>query len=357
MHVSQHTKGLRMSQLKYSPWIAQDAMQLHRLFSDNPQAAIAQLQQQPQLKEMLLDLLSQSNRYAQTIDKYVLATTMDTRGRLLSASQAYCDLTGYSADELLGNSYALIIHPDNNPMLLDDMWQMLNTHQSWHGELKGLSKTNQVFWVQVNIDAILNTHNELIGFIAIYHDITQRKQIELMSITDELTGCYNRRHFNTLFTMEIARNKRDQHWMVFMMIDADNFKKYNDTYGHQAGDQVLLTIGNTLKTVFKRATDYVFRLGGEEFGVLFTVQNPDDAALIANTVLQSMNDKAIEHSANPPWNIATLSLGLVVIDPNTDYIIEEIYKYADEALYRAKHKGRNRYELVNIDEGSDIELF
>lgn len=343
--------------LNHSPWIAQDKIQLHRLFADNPQAALAQLDQLPQLKEMLMDLLRQSNRYADTIDRYVIAITVDLNGNIQTASKAFCDLTGYTSEDIVGQSYLILRHPQQRASIYQNMWRTLIKGNSWHGELLGLSKDGKDFWLEVNIDPIVDTHGDTIGYIAILQDITQRKRIEQMSITDDLTGAYNRRYFNQLFPQEIRRSKREGNWLAFMMCDADHFKKYNDTYGHHAGDEVLTHVVEVLHQVFHRGSDFVFRLGGEEFGVLFTLNTPKHIDILADKVLTTMHNKRIEHSGNPPYHYVTLSLGIMLLDPSLDYITEEIYKYADEALYRAKEKGRNRYEIVDVNSAPDAEFF
>ncbi|MBD3767954.1 MAG: diguanylate cyclase [Gammaproteobacteria bacterium] len=343
--------------LKHSPWIAQDAIQLHRLFADNPQTAIAQLAQHPQLQEMLMELLRQSSRYAKTINRYVIATTTDLNGKISTVSQAFCELTGYTADELIGQTHSLLKHSETPPSVYQNLWETITSGESWHGELRGLRKSGESFWVEMHIDPIIDTEGNNLGYIAIRHDITQRKLIEQMSITDELTGSYNRRHFNRLFPEEIKRAKRENHWLVFLMCDADQFKKYNDTYGHQAGDEVLISVAQVLKQVFHRASDHIFRLGGEEFGVLFTVQQPEHVTILVEKIFQILAEKNIEHSGNPPHNKVTLSMGIMAIDPALDYVTEEIYKYADEALYRAKNKGRNNYVLVDMNSTPEVEFF
>jgi len=347
----------QLKPLKNSPWVAQDAIQLHRLFSDNPETALNQLGQHPQLQEMLMDLLRQSNRYSETIDKYVMATTTDLTGKILTVSQAFCQLTGYDSSELIGQTHQVLKHPETSLTLYNELWQTIVSGDSWHGELRGLKKSGIDFWVEMHIDPIIDSHGNTLGYIAIRHDITQRKLIEQMSITDELTGCYNRRHFNRLFPEEVRRAKRDKLWLVFMMCDADHFKKYNDTYGHQAGDEILIEITHSLKEIFNRASDHVFRLGGEEFGVLFPVQSPDHVTVLAERTIKALENRNLNHSGNPPLNIVTLSLGLITIDPNLDYVTEEIYKYADEALYRAKGKGRNTFELVDMNNAPEVEFF
>jgi diguanylate cyclase (GGDEF)-like protein/PAS domain S-box-containing protein len=341
----------------HSPWIAQDAIQLHRLFSDNPQTALTLLGQHPQLQEMLTELLRQSNRYAETIDRYVMATTTDMKGKILTASKAFCDVSGYSAEELIGSNHNIIRHPHTPKVFYKTLWKTLLSGESWHGDICSKSKDGHTFWMETHIDPIVDKQGSIIGYIAIRHDITERKRVEKMSITDELTGCYNRRHFNRLFPEELRRAKRDQHWLAFMMCDADNFKKYNDTYGHHAGDDALKVIGEVLNETFSRASDHVFRLGGEEFAVIFPIQEAEHAQLLADKTLQAMYARNIEHTGNIPHGRLTLSLGMMVLDPSIEYVSDEIYKYADGALYRAKRKGRNRFELVDVRNPENIEFF
>jgi len=309
------------------------------------------------LQEMLMDLLRQSNRYAETIDRYVMATTTDIHGNILTASKAFCDISGYQQEELIGRNHNIVRHPDTPQALYKNLWKTLLNGESWHGEMCSRSKTGTTFWMETHIDAIIDKTGQTIGYIAIRHDITERKRIEKMSITDELTGCYNRRYFNQRFPEELRRAKRDNHTLAFMMCDADNFKKYNDTYGHQAGDNALKAIGAVLNETFGRAADHVFRLGGEEFAVIFPVQAAEHGKLLAEKTLQAMKTHNIEHTGNIPYGYLTLSLGIMVLEPGIEYVSDEIYKYADEALYRAKRKGRNCFELVDARNTDNIELF
>jgi len=234
------------------------------------------------------------------------------------------------------------------------MWSCLLADKPWSGELKNLKKNGEYYWVDVHIEPMFNHENEKTGYIAIRHDITDKKRIEEISITDELTGALNRRHFDKKLKTEMSRSKRDQKFLCMLMLDADNFKKYNDTYGHQAGDKILQIMVKGMKDTFQRAGDYIYRLGGEEFAVLFQTDTIEQAEVISNKLRQYIYDLDIEHSGNPPFNRVTVSGGLMAIDPNNVYIEEEIYKYADTSLYRAKQKGRNRIEVHEEDE---IELF
>ena len=144
--------------------------------------------------------------------------------------------------------------------------------------------------------------------------------------------------------MELTRARRDEKIFAFLMLDVDNFKKYNDTYGHQMGDEVLRQVGATLKGTLKRSGDFAFRLGGEEFGVIITVHRQEDAELVAERLRAGIEGLRIPHSENSPGQHVTISCGLKVVITERDRgdDVEAIYRMADAALYQAKAGGRNR---------------
>lgn len=326
---------------------------LRNLLAANPHEALLELDAHDLRAEIIADLLNQSRR----VDRYVIASTTDAKGTITNVSQAFCDISGYAKSELIGRNHNIVRHPDIPASLYRELWETIRSGQSWHGQIKNRKKNGDHYWVDVYIDPIFDAQGQISGYAAISQDTTEKKRIERMTITDELTGCYNRRHFNRLFPEEIRRAKRDRHFLALLMVDADNFKKYNDTYGHQAGDEVLQTIARVLHTTFSRASDHVFRLGGEEFAVICQVNAPEHAQLVAQRAIDAMFAEHIEHSGNPPHHRVTLSMGVMVIDPAQEYVYEELYKYADEALYRAKSNGRNRVEITGINSNNDIELF
>ncbi|QCU90299.1 sensor domain-containing diguanylate cyclase [Thiomicrorhabdus sediminis] len=303
----------------------------------------------------LEQLLDDMHRYSTTVDRYVITSSTDIHGKITSVSQAFCQLTGYSEKELIGNKHNILRHPDTPTEFFAEMWQTITSGQSWRGELRNINKSGECFWVQLQIDSIRDEKGNTVGYISIEQNITDRKYIELLTIRDELTGAFNRRHYNHVLPIEIERAKRDNKQLCFMMIDADNFKKYNDTYGHQEGDEVLKNIVATLKNTFKRADDFIFRLGGEEFAVLYRAENESYAQSIADISRSKIYDLNMPHSGNPPYGRVTVSSGVMILKPDQQYILEEIYKYADEALYKAKHNGRNFVSFHDTED--DIELF
>ena len=295
-------------------------------------------------------------QHQEIISDYVITSSTDVSGTITSVSRAFCQVSGYSEAELVGQNHRIIRHSDTPESFYKALWSVIANGQECKGELKNRRKDGTAYWVELYIKPNKDKNGHIIGHSAVSQDITDKKKLEELTIKDELTGAYNRRFYNQVLDNEINRAKRNKLWIGFLMADADNFKKYNDSYGHQAGDAVLKSIAASLSDSFRRGGDYVFRLGGEEFAVLFTTESKAQLLTVAERARQAMVDLNIEHSGNAPYYRVTLSMGLMELDPELNYVSEEIYKYADEALYRAKQNGRNALEVVESD-NDNIELF
>lgn len=171
------------------------------------------------------------------------------------------------------------------------------------------------------------------------------KKYKIDSITDSMTKLYNRKYFDTIFdNMPFIANANN--WKcAFIMVDIDYFKQYNDTYGHDMGDETLKKVASTLKEYFNKKYEFVFRLGGEEFGVvLFDI---DENSL--EKCLKDMNYKIleleIEHKNSKILDIVSISMGAIIYEPHTYISANKLYKQADECLYKSKENGRNQYHI------------
>ena len=167
------------------------------------------------------------------------------------------------------------------------------------------------------------------------------KKLQEMSVTDELTSLYNRRYFNEIFPKLINSAKREKENICFAILDIDYFKQYNDNYGHIAGDEVLKTLADAMRRSMQRADDYCFRLGGEEFGVLFKGLSKEEAKIFINNMKQNIEELHIKHEKSQVSQYITASFGLVVKDAESVESENELYKEADKLLYNAKESGRN----------------
>lgn len=173
------------------------------------------------------------------------------------------------------------------------------------------------------------------------------EKIEKLTITDAMTSLYNRRYFDLIFDNLLKSQKRTAQTLVFIMLDIDCFKQYNDTYGHQAGDEALKAVARCLNSSLKRDGDLAFRLGGEEFGVLCSGLDDSQAFDFANSIRKRVEEENIEHKRNLASQYVTISIGLVVVESAFVNSVNDIYRYADQALYKAKENGRNQVSVYH----------
>jgi len=173
------------------------------------------------------------------------------------------------------------------------------------------------------------------------------KKLESASYTDSLTGLHNRRYFNFIYDRELKRAKRSRNYITFMMIDIDFFKQYNDTYGHVEGDYALKSVAKVLKDTLKRPSDYVFRLGGEEFGVLLSDTTESSSAKIAREICDAVRGRELKHEKSTICEFVTVSIGVVCCIADDALDNEILISRADEMLYKAKESGRDRYIITS----------
>ena len=177
------------------------------------------------------------------------------------------------------------------------------------------------------------------------------KKLESASYTDSLTGLHNRRYFNFIYERELKRAKRNHTYITFMMLDIDFFKQYNDTYGHVEGDFALKSVAKVLKDTLKRPSDYVFRLGGEEFGVLLSDTDETHSARLAREICDAVRARELKHEKSSVCEFVTISIGVVCCVADEALNDEILISRADEMLYAAKESGRDRYIITtNVSE-------
>lgn len=182
------------------------------------------------------------------------------------------------------------------------------------------------------------------------------EQLEQSVITDSLTGLYNRRHFDSTFSKELARATRQSTPLSLLIVDIDFFKQYNDRYGHLLGDDCLSRVGNCMNQLFKRSGDLPSRYGGEEFVVVLPGCDGLDLQERAETLRTAIEELRMPHAGSGVSDVVTVSIGSVTYRPMNNEVIapkaRELFKEADKALYRAKENGRNRVEFAGVFEAS-----
>ncbi|MEA1988624.1 MAG: GGDEF domain-containing protein [Pseudomonadota bacterium] len=172
------------------------------------------------------------------------------------------------------------------------------------------------------------------------------KQLEHLSTTDGLTSLYNRHYFNRVFADKAKTLNRSERFLMFFIIDIDNFKAYNDHYGHQAGDEVIQSVALAIREYVHRENDLVFRLGGEEFGGLIETRNPEQTAKWLTGLTAAIQVLDIPHAPQVAWPCVTISGGASATNFYQDSTVSDLYKRADDALYQAKNNGRNQFVVL-----------
>ncbi len=167
--------------------------------------------------------------------------------------------------------------------------------------------------------------------------------IELQSITDALTGIYNRRRFDALLAEEWARAARTNQPIALIIIDVDFFKQYNDIHGHAAGDACLKAVAEVMGSAAKRRYESLFRIGGEEFAIVVPNAAAKDVAHLCADVLERTEAKQIPHGGSSVSQYVTVSAGAALMYPSADNTQDVIFELADRRLYEAKNGGRNRF--------------
>lgn len=184
---------------------------------------------------------------------------------------------------------------------------------------------------------------EPIGVCGFAVDVTERielaRELERLATTDALTGLGNRRRFDERFGAEVARAARSGESLSLLMCDVDNFKAFNDRYGHPAGDACLAAVARALDGVIRRPADLAARYGGEEFALVLPATNEEGATNIAERIRNAVRDLAIPHDANDGRGIVTISVGVATVIGAWTAV--EIVELADQALYDAKARGRD----------------
>lgn len=264
-------------------------------------------------------------------------------------------MRGYNKEEVLGKTIWSQLKPEGV-----DIIRTANAHrlqQEKAGiktgiityEVEQRCKDNHWIWTEMTVSPYRDGQGTLVGYNGVTREITERKKLQdelhKQATTDELTGLYNRRRFLELFHLELRRIERHFHPLTILSVDIDRFKKVNDHYGHAAGDEVLVQFAGILRDNI-REVDIAARLGGDEFVILFPETDSEQAELVAvrimdNLIIHSVDGLHLPRNLNISCGIATL------IDKNEG--LDQILKRADDALYEAKHSGRNQIRISGDD--------
>ncbi|MBE0494233.1 MAG: EAL domain-containing protein [Thiomicrospira sp.] len=279
-------------------------------------------------------------------------TITSPAGKILKVNKAFTRLTGYSAEDVIGKTPAILSSGRQDKDFYKNMWQSLKTNGSWKGEIWNRRKDGEFYAEWLTITAVYDRKNRVTHYVGAFLDITQRKedeeQIRKLAFYDPLTELPNRRLLVERIEHAQVISARTQRYGALLFIDLDNFKTLNDTKGHNVGDMLLLEVASRL-TKQSRESDMVVRLGGDEFVILYEELSRDEhkASLEMEHFAEGIRDclnqpyylNDYEHYSSPSIGVALFRGHQISLD--------ELLKNADSAMYQAKHAGRNTIRLFD----------
>ena len=275
--------------------------------------------------------LLEEHKKAIDLSAIVSKTTID--GKITYVNDEFCKITGYSRAEILGKTHRLVNNSSNPKKEFKRLWNTILAKRVYKGTIKNSSKNSKDYYIDITIVPILDKNENILEFLALSYNVTEHVQALNYAYTDQLTGIGNRHKFEEIFTIQLKQSKRNKSEFCLVLLDIDYFKKVNDTFGHLAGDKVLVTIANKISSSV-REVDFFARWGGEEFVLLLNGTCLEDALIVCEKFRKVVEELELEI----PHNI-TVSFGVTQYKENDD--LHEMTKRADEALYQAKSDGRN----------------
>jgi diguanylate cyclase (GGDEF)-like protein/PAS domain S-box-containing protein len=271
----------------------------------------------------------------------------DLTGKIEWVNSAFCALTGYVREELIGHNPRVLKSGLHEEVFYKEMWRTLMGGKPWRGEIVNRRKDGSLSEEELIIAPVIDGNGEIHHFIGVKQDISERKRMEeelrIQATTDVLTGLPNRRYFLSRAEGELSRIKRGKAGVAtVIMLDIDLFKNVNDTYGHGIGDMVLKDLAKIISNTLRRS-DSPGRLGGEEFVVLLPETTAERGLLFAERLREKLTNSSVVTDAG--IINYTASFGITAMT-DADVSVSEVLERADEALYRAKRNGRNRVETA-----------
>ncbi len=285
-----------------------------------------------------LNLEVQEMASKKIIDEHIPISRTDLAGTITYVNDAFCRLTEYLEEELIGKKHGILRHEDTSTKIYEELWENILEDRTWEGVLKNKTKHNRIIWNEIKISPMYDYKGNKIGYVSTRENINYKKELEYITEHDLLTNIKNRRTYEKELEKHIHLSKRyEENHFGLIMFDIDHFKEINDNYGHQIGDKILKTLCTNISTHL-RENDTFARWGGEEFVILCPYTNIEQLEHIAKNL-----QKVIKNIDFSPVPNLTISLGLTVYKKDDSEV--SIQKRVDSVLYEAKRNGRNQYQI------------
>lgn len=319
--------------------------------------------------ERIADVRKNLTRSNETLNSILNTATngiyiTDDDGYILSMNASGCSMLGVDEQSVIGTNITTISADTaqfSTPALIKrHIIEVVQKTLGVRREVELRRKSGTTFPAEISTNFVADEDGGI--YVGIFHDISERKayenelkqsrqklkamneQLRVLSYVDGLTKIHNRRSFDEAIRREFQQARRDGTELSVILCDIDHFKSYNDTYGHQLGDDALIKVAHTIKSSPQRPSDLAARYGGEEFIILLPQTDAKGAQFVAEKTRNSVIKLAIPNSNSSCHQYVTISLGIATIRPTKNCSIENLIKMADDALYSAKKKGRNNVQ-------------
>ncbi|UOA10347.1 EAL domain-containing protein [Methylobacter sp. S3L5C] len=323
------------------------------------------IQYQPIKDEQFVVFLQDISERKQAEEKLQLAASVFTHARegimittgngaIIQVNDAFSEITGYSYDEVQGQNPRLLSSGRQEPEFYMNMWHDLVNKGYWYGEFWNRRKNGEVYPVMQNITTIRDTEGKVQYYVALLSDITLLKEheseLERSAHYDPLTNLPNRTLLIDRLHQGIAQTKRHGQLLAVVFLDLDGFKAINDNYGHLAGDHLLITVANNMQQAL-REIDTLARIGGDEFiALLLDISDIETSIPLLTRILTAASQSS--QFDNMSLQVSA-SMGVTFYPQTEEADADLLIRQADQAMYQAKMRGKNRY---NIFDAAEINL-
>ena len=283
-------------------------------------------------------------------------TITDSNKLIVDVNPAFCEITGYSREEVIGKNPRILSSGQQGPEFYTEMWQQIHEQGHWHGEIWNRKKSGEIYAELLTISVLKDDHNKEVNYVGVFTDIThskrQQEQLSRIAHYDLLTNLPNRVLLADRLSQAMLQCSRHTQSLAVAFLDLDGFKHVNDSHGHNIGDELLIALSISMKKALREG-DSLARIGGDEFvAVLTDLTTVEDCIPVLERLLLA---------ASTPVTISDIVLNVsasigVTFYPQDNVDTDQLLRHADQAMYAAKESGKNRYHLFDTAQDDAVKV-